>query len=126
MDKFLDQILGFARALTARQRTILVGSTLLVGAVVWGFSAFFARGEYKPLYTGMTPADAQALSQRLLNANIAAEISSDGAVVLVRTDEVDKARLVSTAAGPISSGRMGFELFDKPNWSGSDFSEKVN
>ena len=21
---------------------------------------------------------------------------------------------------------MGFELFDKPNWSGSDFSEKVN
>ena len=24
------------------------------------------------------------------------------------------------------SGRLGFELFDKPNWAGSDFSEKVN
>jgi flagellar M-ring protein FliF len=24
------------------------------------------------------------------------------------------------------SGRLGFELFDKPNWAGSDFAEKVN
>ena len=126
MDKFLDQILSFARALTLRQRTILVVSALLVGAIVWGFAMFFARGEYKPLYTGMSPADAHALTQRLLNENIEAELSSDGAVVLVRSDQVDKARLVSTASGPISSGRMGFELFDKPNWSGSDFSEKVN
>ncbi len=126
MDKVLDQLLSFARALTIRQRTILVASALLVGAIVWGFAALFARGDYKPLYTGMAPADAQALSQRLMNANITAEISSDGSVVLVHADEVDKARLMSTASGPISSGRMGFELFDKPNWSGSDFSEKVN
>ena len=126
MDKFLDQILSFARGLTARQRVVLVGGTLLVGAIIWGFVAFTARSEYKPLYSGMAPADAQALSQRLMSANIMAEVSSDGTVLLVRADEVDKARLASTAAGPISSGRMGFELFDKPNWSGSDFSEKVN
>ena len=44
---------------------------------------------------------------------------------MVRADQIDKARLASTAQGPISSGRMGFELFDKPNWSGSDFSEKT-
>ena len=24
------------------------------------------------------------------------------------------------------TGRLGFELFDKPNWAGSDFSEQVN
>jgi|SRR5579883_241593 flagellar M-ring protein FliF len=126
MDKFLEQIKSFALGLTLRQRIILVGSALLVGAIVWGFAALVARGDYKPLYTGMSPADAHALSQRLLNANIEAELSSDGTVVLVRASDVDKARLVSTASGPISSGRMGFELFDKPNWSGSDFSEKVN
>ena len=126
MEKFLEQILSFARGLTLRQRTILFASTLLVGAIVWGFATLFARAEYKPLYTGMSPADAHALSQRLLNENIEAELSSDGTIVLVRSDEIDKARLVSTASGPISSGRMGFELFDKPNWSGSDFSEKVN
>lgn len=126
MDKLLQQLLGFAKALTARQRAILVASALLVAGVIWGFAAYFARGEFKPLYTGMSPADAQALVRRLENANIQSEVSNDGSIVLVRADQVDKARLVSTATGPIASGRMGFELFDKPNWSGSDFSEKVN
>jgi flagellar M-ring protein FliF len=44
----------------------------------------------------------------------------------VPSDELDKARLQAASQGPLASGRMGFELFDKPNWSGSDFSEKVN
>src|SRR5258708_39414897 len=115
MDKFPDQILNLARGLTARQRVVLVGGTLLIGAIVWGFVAFSARSEHKPLYSGMAPADAQALTQRLMNANIVAEVSSDGSVVRVRADEVDRARLASTATGPISSGRMGVELFDQPN-----------
>ena len=126
MDKFLQQIISFARSLSLRQRVTLVGSAILVGAVIWGFAAYFNASEYKPLYSGMSPADAQALSQRLASENILAQISTDGATVLVRSEQMDRARLASTAQGPIASGRMGFELFDKPNWSGSDFSEKVN
>jgi flagellar M-ring protein FliF len=126
MEKFQQQIVAFLRGLTLRQRIILVGSTALIAAVIYGFTAFFSAPEYKPLYSGMSPADAQMLVKRLASENISAQISTDGSVVSVRADEVDKARLASTAQGPISSGRMGFELFDKPNWSGSDFSEKVN
>jgi flagellar M-ring protein FliF len=126
MEKFLQQIQAFLRGLTLRQRVILVGGALLVGAVVWGFAVFFSAGEYKPLFSGMSPADAQSLAQRLEGENISAQISTDGTSVLVRADQIDKARLAAAAQGPISSGRMGFELFDKPNWSGSDFSEKVN
>jgi flagellar M-ring protein FliF len=126
MDKFLQQIVAFFRGLSVRQQIMLGASAVIVGAVVWGFAAFFSGGDNKPLYSGMAPADAQMLVQRLANQNIVAEISSDGTTVLVRADQLDKARLAATAQGPISSGRMGFELFDKPNWSGSDFSEKVN
>ncbi len=39
---------------------------------------------------------------------------------------VDKARMEVAAKGMPQSGRMGFELFDKPNWVGSEFDEKVN
>src|SRR5258707_13276937 len=46
--------------------------------------------------------------------------------VLVGSDQLDRARIEAASQGPLASGRMGFELFDKPNWSGSDFSEKVN
>ncbi len=126
MDKFLQQIAVFVRGLTLKQQVILGGSAVLIAAVVWGFVTLVGNGEFKPLYSGMAPADAQALAQRLGSANITAQLSTDGTAVLVRSDQIDKARIASTAQGPISSGRMGFELFDKPNWSGSDFSEKVN
>lgn len=126
MEKFLQQILAFLRGLSLRQQIILTGSAVLVALVVWGFATYFSAGDTKPLYSGMSPADAQMLVQRLAGENITAQISTDGTAVLVRSDQLDKARLASTAQGPISSGRMGFELFDKPNWSGSDFSEKVN
>jgi flagellar M-ring protein FliF len=126
MEKFLQQIVAFVRGLSLRQQIILAGSALLVAAAVWGFTALLSAGDSKPLYSGMAPADAQMLAQRLANENIAAQVSTDGTAVLVRADQLDKARLAATAQGPISSGRMGFELFDKPNWSGSDFSEKVN
>ena len=126
METFLQQMVAFLRGLSLRQQVILAGSAVLVAAVVWGFAAYFSAGDVKPLYSGMAPADAQMLEQRLASENIAAQISTDGTAVLVPANQIDKARLAATAQGPISSGRMGFELFDKPNWSGSDFSEKVN
>jgi flagellar M-ring protein FliF len=53
-------------------------------------------------------------------------LSSDGTSILVPADQLDKARLDMAAEGMPQTGRMGFELFDKPNWAGSDFAEKVN
>src|ERR1035437_9505410 len=66
------------------------------------------------------------MSQRLLAKNIPFQLSSDGTSILVPADQLDKARIDLAAEGMPQTGRMGFELFDKPNWSGSDFSEKVN
>ena len=39
---------------------------------------------------------------------------------------LDKARVAIASKGVPQSGRFGFELFDKPNWIGSEFDEKVN
>jgi flagellar M-ring protein FliF len=39
---------------------------------------------------------------------------------------LDKARLAVAAKGGVKSGRLGFEIFDKPNWVGSEFDEQVN
>ena len=126
MEKFQKQILAFLRGLTNTQIALLVGSSALVGVTIWIFVRLLGGADYKPLYTGLASSDAQALSQRLASQNIESQISSDGTTVLVPSDQIDKARLDVASQGPLSSGRMGFELFDKPNWSGSDFSEKVN
>lgn len=126
MDKIQQQIMAFFKGLTLRQKMFLAGSIVLVGGTLWLFVRLFTAGDYKTLYTGMAPADAQSLGQRLAAQNISYQIAGDGTAVMVRSDQLDKARIEAAAQGPLASGRMGFELFDKPNWSGSDFSEKVN
>jgi flagellar M-ring protein FliF len=126
MDKIAQQITAFLKGLSPKQMLLLAGSILLVGGTIYGFVWLLGRGDYKTLYSGMAPADAQNLAQRLASQNILYQISTDGTAVLVPSDQLEKARLEVASQGPIASGRMGFELFDKPNWSGSDFSEKVN
>jgi flagellar M-ring protein FliF len=126
MEKYQKQILTFLRGLTTKQIVLLGGTTVIVGVTIWIFVRLIGGADYKPLYTGLASGDAQTLTQRLAAENIDFQLSSDGTTVLVPADQIDKARLDVASQGALSSGRMGFELFDKPNWSGSDFSEKVN
>jgi len=126
MEKIQQQIIAFLKGLTIRQRIVLFVSVAFVGGTLWLFVYLLGGKDYKTLYSGMASADAQSLGQRLAAQNVSYQISQDGTAVLVRADQLDKARLDAAAQGPLASGRMGFELFDKPNWSGSDFSEKVN
>jgi flagellar M-ring protein FliF len=126
MDNFLKQLSTYFQGMTLRQKALLAGTTIIVGGIVWLFVRLIGGGDYKPLFVGLSPADVQSLGQRLSMQNISYELSTDGTSVLVPADQLDKARVGVASQGPLSSGRMGFELFDKPNWSGSDFSEKVN
>jgi flagellar M-ring protein FliF len=126
MDKYQQQAQAFWKSLSAKQKLVLAGSVALVGLIVWGFSVFMSSGDYKQLYTGLAPADAQQMTQRLASQNIQFRLSPDGTSILVAPDQLDRARVELAQQAPPSTGRLGFELFDKPNWSGSDFSEKVN
>src|SRR5271154_1454543 len=126
MENIQKQISAFIRGLTPGQVTLILGSLVIVALTVGGFVWLVGKGDYKPLYTGLAQADAQRMTESLPSQTIEPQISSDGTTVLVPADELDKARLGVASQGPLASGRMGFELFDKPNWSGSDFSEKVN
>lgn len=84
------------------------------------------RTDWKVLYAGLEPSDAREIASELTTANIPFDVSPDGATLRVPAANLDKARLATTAKGGPKSGRMGFELFDKPNWIGSEFDEKVN
>jgi flagellar M-ring protein FliF len=126
VEKFLNQIETFVRGLTFRQKALLgagVISLVLVGGL---FYRLTQTADFKTLYSGLSQADAQAVVQRLTSRNIPYELSPDGASVRVPADQLDKTRLELASEGLPQSGRLGFELFDKPNWAGSDFSEQVN
>ena len=120
------QVAQFARELTLRQKALLAGGTGLVAVVLFFFVRMMSSPDMKPLVTGMQAQDAQALTSKLSSRNIHYSLSPDGTSISVPADQLDQARLETASEGVPHSGRMGFELFDKPNWAGSDFSEKVN
>ena len=126
MNEGLNQIQAFLRGLTLRQKLLLAGGAAAVGLTLWAFVSLLDKGKYMTLYSGLKPQDAQSLGGRLAAKNIPYELSPDGSSVLVPAEKVDAARLETAAQGLPRNARLGFELFDTPNWAGSDFSEKVN
>jgi flagellar M-ring protein FliF len=122
----LQRLRQFFQGLTFNQRLALAGGAVLVGATIWIFVALLGQPKYVTLYSGLRPDEAQNLGSRLAAKNIPHQISPDGGSLLVPEDKLDSSRLETAAAGLPRSARMGFELFDTPNWAGSEFTEKVN
>src|SRR5271154_93677 len=98
----------------------------LVVAAMAGLIWYTARPDWRGVYAGLDPADAREIAAGLTAAKLPFDVSPDGATIRVPADALDKAHLAATAKGGPKSGRMGFEIFDKPNWIGSEFDEKVN
>src|ERR1700690_1024532 len=108
MDNYINQLVTFFQGMTARQKALLAGSTVLVGAVVWFFIRMMSGGDYKPLFVGLSAGDVQGIGQKLAAQNISYQLSPDGTSVLVPANQLDKARVSVASQGPITSGRMGF------------------
>ena len=124
--QMVQQAREFFLGLTLKQRLLLAGGTVLVAATLCVFVQLIAKPDYKVLYSGLSPSDTQDITARLSARKIPFETSPDGSSILVPAEKLDSARLEVASQPMPHSGRMGFELFDKPNWAGSDFSEKVN
>jgi flagellar M-ring protein FliF len=122
----LERLEQFFRGLTLNQKLLLAGGAVLTAGVLWAFAALLGQPKYVTLYSGLRPEQAHDLSSRLAAKNIPYQISPDGASLLVPEDKLDASRLETAAAGLPRGARLGFELFDTPNWAGSDFTEKVN
>jgi len=120
----LQRLRQFFQGLTLNQRLLLAGGAAVLAATLWVFVVLLGQPKYVTLYSGLRPEEAQSLASRL--GNIPHQISADGGSLLVPEDKLDPSRLETAAAGLPRSARLGFELFDTPNWAGSDFTEKVN
>jgi flagellar M-ring protein FliF len=113
-------------AMPVGKRTWLIASAAFLAAACFGMIWFAQRTDWRVLFSGLDGKDTQQVSQELAAANIPFELTTDGAGVEVPSDMLDKARMEVAAKGMPQSGRLGFELFDKPNWVGSEFDERVN
>jgi flagellar M-ring protein FliF len=107
------------RAWATTAAALLAG---LAGFLIW----YAVRPDWRVLYADLDPDDARQIGQALTQALIPFDVTANGGVLRVPAAQLDKARLATAAKGGVKSGRMGFEIFDKPNWVGSEFDEQVN
>jgi flagellar M-ring protein FliF len=121
----MNQAKKLLLSLTPRQlATIVIVAIAVVAGVMW-FSRWERESGLKPLYTGLSPEDANAIVQKLHEGGIDYKISAGGEV-LVPEDKVPELRLEMAGLGLPKTGRIGFEIFDKTNFGITDFAEHVN
>jgi flagellar M-ring protein FliF len=110
---------------SVQRRWAIVAGSLI--AAVFGFLLWNGlRTDWRTVYVNLEPDDARQIGQILTQAQIPFETTADGAGIRVPVAQLDKARLATAAKGGVKNGRLGFEIFDKPNWVGSEFDEQVN
>jgi flagellar M-ring protein FliF len=112
-------------AMKPGQRGWTITAALLLVSLIGGLAWYALRTDWRVLYADMDPEDARQVAQLLTTAQISYQPTPNGNGIEVPAPQLDKARLAAAAKG-LKSGRLGFEIFDKPNWVGSEFDEQVN
>jgi flagellar M-ring protein FliF len=121
------------RTFIDRVRTNFTGGQIAIVAVLsvlallstFAFLTWVSQPSYRPLLSGGTTDEAKDVVASLDSAGIAYKLSSDGTSVMVKANDLGKARL---SVDPSSSGGskvVGLELFDKQSFTSSDFQQRV-
>jgi flagellar M-ring protein FliF len=122
----LRQARTLVNGMSPRQRLIAIGGAVAVLVAIAAFVVNMAQPTYAPLYSGLAANDAQQVADQLSVIGVPYQLTPDGTGISVPQNDVDRARLAMASLGLPHSGQQGFSLFDKTNWSGSDFDEQVN
>ena len=116
----------FWSGLRPQQRLFLgIGAAVTLGASILLVN-MIVTPTYKPLMSGLDPADAQTIAAQLAAKKIPYQTGPDGTSIRVPASQLDAARLEVASHDATHSGRIGFEIFDKTSWGQTEFDEKVN
>ncbi len=112
--------------LTVRQRITIVMVAIAVCAGLYSLVQWRKEGDFRPLFTGLSPEDAAGIVQKLKESGADYRLPENGGSVLVPSARLAELRLTMASIGLPKSGRIGFELFDKVNLGATEFTEHVN
>ncbi|WP_309069409.1 flagellar basal-body MS-ring/collar protein FliF [Microbacterium sp.] len=110
---------------TLAQRTIaIIGvAVLALGAIALG--SWLSRPQLAPLFTGLNPADANAVVEQLRSSGVTYELADGGATVMVPQQDVYDQRLAAAAEGLPSETSDGYTLLDDMGVTTSEFQQSV-
>ena len=105
---------------------IVVASVIAISIVIVVIvSTVGMRPSMDTLFSNLQQADAAAIADRLRDMKVNYDLSADGSVIKVPSNQVYDLRLKMATQGLPQGGTVGFEVFNKTNFGMSEFSQKV-
>lgn len=107
------------------RRWAAIALTAICAAGIWGVSRWASEPTFVPLFRGLELKDVGSVTDGLTKSGIKYHLDGGGTDVLVPLADVARARVALAKDGLPASGRPGLELFDKPAWGMTDFTQRV-
>jgi len=112
--------------LTTGQMVTLAVAFVGVVGVVGGSAYWMNTPSYTLLYADLDPESANVVVSKLKAAKIDYVLDDGGRAVRVPVEHVDELRLDMASQGLPTTGRIGFEIFDRTAFGTTEFLEQVN
>ncbi len=108
------------------RRAMLVGIGLALMLAIWSVARWGAQPTWVPLLSQPSLDLAGQVVPKLQESGIEYKLGQAGLQVLVRDQDLARARVQLAQDGLPAAGRPGFELFDQPSWGMTDFTQRIN
>jgi flagellar M-ring protein FliF len=102
------------------------GAFVVVVLLIVGSAYWLNAVDYVLLFSDMDPEAASDVVSRLKAQKVSYQIDQGGRAVRVPAGRADELRLEFAGQGLPSSGRIGFEIFDRTAFGATEFLEQVN
>lgn len=125
-EQFLAGLKKTLASLSTAQQVSLGASLVGVIAVLGVATHYINKPDMVLLADGLNNESASAVVEKLKAAKVAYTIENGGTAIRVPSERADEMRLAVSAAGTLSAGHIGFELFDKTSFGTTDKQETIN
>lgn len=112
--------------LSGGRQVAIIAVGVLVTAAVFGVSQWATAPTMVPLYANVPVENVRKITDKLTESGVTYELDNTGTTILVASADLAKARVDLASADMPTAGRPGLELFDKPSWGMTDFTQKIN
>jgi flagellar M-ring protein FliF len=126
MQDLVLRVRKLTAALNARQLTTLGLAFVAAVVLVVGASWYVNAPDYRVLFADMEPEEAARVESGLKSEKVQYQLANGGRDIEVPKEDVDRLRLHFSSTGLPTSGRVGYELFDRTAFGQTEFLEQVN
>lgn len=126
LERYRDTVRRVAQGFTPGQKAVTVLATVAIVIAAVFVGSYVSRPPLVPLFSGLQPSDAAAITAKLQAAKVPFQLSQGGETILVPQSAVYQERVDMAQAGLPSSGKVGLSILDKTGITTSQFTQQAD